>query len=268
MPQIRYPNCGLTINLKNRKETDVSLITKAIEQKTKTFTDLLRVTSLPRKTLSLRLRELCGNGTIVKENGVYRLNEHFETKGTRGLLGSRFSNVLRDKRMRAGIMMIALIVSVPTFSYALATFFLPPQPHERVLFERVLLGSFSMALDVHQVEGLRAWEAVIFYDPGKLKVLDAEPGSFLGVAFPFFVNVTDLSSNVLLLASSLTGDMPSKSGNGTLATITFEYFNSSYEPPHLVPQWRGQETSWINSEDTQVPFDIGTALTLEVVKTK
>jgi hypothetical protein len=222
------------------------------------------MTSLPRKTLSIRLRELCENGTIVKEDGVYRLNGHFETNGTRNMVSHRFSNVLHDRRMKIGIAMIALIASVP-FTYACLTFFSPQNQVE--LPQKVPLGSFRMSLDVHDVDGLRAWEAVVVYDPGNLEVLDSEPGDFLGVDFPFFVNVTNLSSNVVLLASSLTGTAPSRSGNGTLATITFEYFSSSYELPSLVPQWRGQETSWINSQGVNVPFEIGTALTFTVVGT-
>ncbi|MDH7477383.1 MAG: PKD domain-containing protein [Candidatus Bathyarchaeota archaeon] len=73
MPQIVCPNCGITINLENRKNVDYDRILYAIQKKPKTFTELLKLTGLPRKTLSLRLRDLCCSGIIVKDNG-YRLN--------------------------------------------------------------------------------------------------------------------------------------------------------------------------------------------------
>jgi hypothetical protein len=73
MPQIRCPKCGTTINLENRKGVDFSTILNALQRSPKTFTDLLHLTGLPRKTLSLRLKSLCDSGAIVKDGG-YRLN--------------------------------------------------------------------------------------------------------------------------------------------------------------------------------------------------
>jgi len=71
-PQITCPHCGSTINLENRKEVDFEKIIYALNNSPKTFTELLEITSLPRKTLSLRLKDLCNSGSIVKDGG-YRL---------------------------------------------------------------------------------------------------------------------------------------------------------------------------------------------------
>ena len=64
-PQIRCPNCGITINLKNRKKVDIDLIERAVK-KPRSFTELLRITNFPRKTLALRLKDLCSHGLLLK----------------------------------------------------------------------------------------------------------------------------------------------------------------------------------------------------------
>jgi hypothetical protein len=76
-PQITCPHCGSTINLENRKEVDFEKITYALNNSTKTFTELLEITNLPRKTLSLRLKDLCNSGSIVKDGG-YHLSTSFK----------------------------------------------------------------------------------------------------------------------------------------------------------------------------------------------
>jgi hypothetical protein len=267
MPEVMCPKCGLTINLENRREIDHEMIMDAT-RKSATFTELLRATKLSRKTLSLRLKELCSRGTLVKGNGVYTLHESFrESRRDSENQGRNFSfsRAFHDRRVRTLVCVLMLATSFSVSGYVLAMYMAPSQNQATVPVARVL-GSFRMTLDVHGVEGLYAWEAVIHYDPAKLKVLSVEPGDFLGVGgFPLFVYETDLYSNAVLLASTLVGDMPPKSGNGTLATITFEYFDSNYELPNLVPQIYQQETSWINSQGIEVPFEIGTVLTLTMV---
>jgi PKD repeat protein len=79
-PQITCPHCGNTINLENRKEVDFEKITYALNNSPKTFTELLEITNLPRKTLSLRLKDLCTSGSIVKDGG-YRLSTSFKSNG-------------------------------------------------------------------------------------------------------------------------------------------------------------------------------------------
>jgi len=70
-PQITCPYCGNTIGLENRKEVDFEKIMHALGKSQRTFTELLTMTSLPRKTLSIRLKELCASGSITKDGGYH-----------------------------------------------------------------------------------------------------------------------------------------------------------------------------------------------------
>jgi PKD repeat protein len=79
-PQITCPHCGSTINLENRKEVDFEKIMYALDKSPRTFTELLTITNLPRKTLSIRLKELCTSGSIVKDGG-YHLNSSIKPTG-------------------------------------------------------------------------------------------------------------------------------------------------------------------------------------------
>jgi len=286
MPQIRCPNCGATINLENRKGIDMDMITKAVEHNARTFTDILHVTQLPRKTLSLRLKELRVNGMIVKEDRVYRLNGHPETAIFRRTPIRRFSSLVQNKKVRTGLMLIALAVSIPTFSYALGALLLisPPQPPN-------IVGKFSMVLAVHDVSGVRAWEVVIPYNMSELKLLNVKSGGFLGsqvlldtdgtgsdtegtVNTSFMISKTDIDGDgkpdgALLLVDSVCGNVAGKSGDGLLATITFGYYNGNYEVPKVVSVWdNGKlhlETCWIGQDDDSLkPFDIGSTVTLTV----
>lgn len=95
-PQITCPHCGNTINLENRKGVDFEKITYALSKSPKTFTELLAITNLPRKTLSLRLKDLCTSGSIVKDGG-YRLNSSI--KPTNKMLRKRNGNGRMNRTM-------------------------------------------------------------------------------------------------------------------------------------------------------------------------
>jgi hypothetical protein len=283
MPQIRCPNCGATINLENRKEIDMDMITKAVEHNARTFTDILNLTRLPRKTLSLRLKELRLNGMITKEDRFYRSNGHSQPPIIRSTTIHRLSNLAQNKRVRTGFMLIALVVSIPTFSYALAAMFLVSPARQPAV-----IGRFNMVLAVHNMDGVRAWEVVIPYNLGQLQVLNVEPGSFLGSEIPLLANGTDSGSGnapmminktdidgdgkldgVLLLADNVYGNVPGRSGDGLLATVTFGYYYDNYEVPKIVSVWdKGLihlETCWIGPvEDTLRSFDIDSTVTLVV----
>lgn len=88
-PQITCPHCGSTINLENRKGVDFEKIMYALDKSPKTFTELLTITNLPRKTLSIRLKELCTSGSIIKDGG-YHLNSSI--KPTDKILRKRNGN--------------------------------------------------------------------------------------------------------------------------------------------------------------------------------
>jgi len=228
MPQIMCPNCGKTINLENRKKIDFNLIKRATRKEPRTFTELLHITKLSRKTLSLRLKELCEKVTLVKDAGKYRLNGGSEFENTNGNLAKGFSKAFRDRRIKTGLMLVALLICYSTSGYVLARFFAsPPQP-TKINPGPVILGKFAMALDVSNVNDLYAWQAVITFNSSELKVIETTPGGFLDGEYPFFVNATDVNDGVLLLGCTLYGDVPGIDGSGRLAELVFGYFTQDY----------------------------------------
>ena len=274
MPQIRCPNCGLTISLENRKETDEGIITNAVQGKERTFTDLLHITRLPRKTLSIRLKGMCENGLIAKEDGFYKSNG-FSTPGSSlGFQKHRLSVMIRDKRIRAGLMMVALVISVPAFSYAMAGFVAPLSFNEPVV-----IGDFEMILEVHNVDHLAAWQVYIAYDTSELKVLSVESGGFLDNNNELFISRVDVDgdgapSGTLLLADSSYSDTLPKNGGGVLATIVFGYYVSTYTEPTIVSDWQSFKSGWIDSrssptlpeESAIIPFEVPSTLTMMKVE--
>lgn len=234
MPQVTCPNCGMTINLENRKRIDFNLIVDAAKKQPRTFTELLHITKLSRKTLSLRLKDLCEKDTLVKDAGMYKLNgaSEFENDGRNFVKG--FSRAFHDRRIKTGLMLIALLIGYSTSGYVLARFFAsPPQP-TKINPGPVILGEFAMALDVSNVNGLYAWQAVITFNSSELKVIEATSGGFLEGEYPFFVNATDVDDGVLLLGRTLYGDAPGRDGSGRLAEIVFGYFTQDYEKPAMI----------------------------------
>lgn len=274
MPQIRCPNCGLTISLENRKETDEGIITDAVQGKERTFTDLLHITRLPRKTLSLRLKEMCGNGLIAKEDGFYKSNG-FSTPGSGlGFQKHRLSVMVRDKRIRAGLMMVALVISIPAFSYAMASFVAPLSFHEPVV-----IGDFQMVLEAHNVDHLAAWQVYIAYDTSELKVLSVKSGGFLDNNNELFISKADIDGDgapdgALLLADSSYSDTLPRTGDGVLATIVFGYYASNYTEPTIVSNWQSFQSGWIDSRSSPtlpeqseiIPFEVPSTLTLTKVE--
>jgi len=131
-PQITCPNCGSTINLENRKEVDFEKIIHALYKSSKTFTELLSMTNLPRKTLSLRLKDLCSSGAIVKDGG-YHLSASFASKhkihGKKNGNGKMKGTILHVGK-NIQWMPVALIVCLfaMTFGSALLLSSPPPEP--------------------------------------------------------------------------------------------------------------------------------------------
>ena len=88
------------------------------------------------------------------------------------------------------------------------------------------------------------------------------PGDFVGLGFPLFCNSTDTGSGLLMVGGTLEGDVPGKSGNGTLATIVFGCFTSSYKVPSIVPEQMGLTFL----EDSNLEYmPVGAKLSLNVV---
>jgi hypothetical protein len=268
----------MTINLENRKKIDFSLITKATKKKPRTFTELLHITRLPRKTLSLRLKELCANGALVKRQQAYELNgassfANVTTDSTKGL-----SRVFNDRRMRTGLMLIAFLLCSSVSGYVLAMV-LTPQPERTQTKEPTVLGTFNAALEIRDVEDLYCWQAVVAFNSNELKILKVIPGDLIDAEFPFFVAATDFGesteqssrpyprlwghkdksnvddTDILLIGSTLHGEVHGISGSGTLATIVFGYFQYDYQNPEVLTKWKTlHETYGLDSNLNEFPI--------------
>ena len=260
MPQIRCPNCGLTISMKNRKEIDLDLITHAVQSGPKTFTYLLHATKLPRKTLCLRLRELCEGGMILKREGVYMLDETrvMESRSTAHF--KRFSAMPYDKRVRAGILLALLIVSTPVAAQVLASLFITSLPAAP---EPVIIGSFNMVLKIHDVSNLYGWQVCIAYNKAQIKVLAIEAGDFPETILKGVWNMTSSEGGFVFIGDSLIGSTSAWSGSCRLAIITFGYYVETYTKPDIVPTIGGLNTALCDSAENSLAWENALALTVE-----
>jgi hypothetical protein len=257
--------------LENRKEIDCDLIGNATEKRPRTFTELLHITKLSRKTLSLRLKEMCKNDILVRNGRLYSLNGASKFSSDGGKSTEKVFRVFRDKRMRMGLMLIVLLAFSSASGYVLATFLTNTQPQKPVI-----IGSFVMTLEVGNVKDLYGWQAIVTFNSSELEVIKVVPGGFVGtkpanesitdVGFgeDIFLNEMDSSNNMLLLTGFLVGNVPGKDGPGRLATITFGYFVNNYKEPTLTLNSSHFETKLWNADGLQIPVenDIVTLFTL------
>jgi hypothetical protein len=247
------PNCGTTISLEKRKKIDFNLIQKATSVQPRSFTKLLHITRLPRKTLALRLKEMCKDNILTKEQGKYMLNGASEYDNNGGKFSKKFSNVLKDRRFRTGLMLIALLIASSTSGYALARFLAPTEIKQ----EPTIVGKFTMVLTVSEVEDLYSWQAFINFNSSDLKIVRTDSGGFVGVEYPFFLNATDIGEGRLLLGGTLYGNVPGKSTDTprTLATITFGYYTTDFEEPTLSFTQEGFfKTYLLDSTESFIPL--------------
>jgi hypothetical protein len=254
VPQIRCPNCGLTINLENRRDTDIQLITRAVQHDASSFTDLLRSTRLPRKTLSLRLKEMCHIGVLAKVDGGYKLNGVTGPEKTIANPFNRVANVVGDRRIKGLILLGVLLIGFPAVSYALAAMF-SPAPSINVAPEPKLLGNFAVTLEVHNVKDVYSWQAIIAFNTSELKFLEITPGKDFNVSFPFFPQPADLGNGMLLVGGTLKGacpgvDFPVK---GSLAVIVFGYYVRNYQSPELIQSGGGFRIKLLDSQQNEIP---------------
>ena len=255
MPQIRCPNCGCSINLETRKKMDFYLISKKLQSGPKSFTQLLHATQLPRKTLSLRLKELTERGTVIKDNG-YRLSEASRDAPIKYQMrrGYRLkSKIYRFVKENPNGNRDALIIGV-FLAFLIAGPLLFAHPFFVVHAHRVhnfdlqpLLGDdFTVSIGVRDAVDLYGWQGKIRFDPNVLVISDVTAGDFLS-SKALVVNATGGflikepqspesllivaidGSGVLSISGSLLGDVPGKSGSGRLVTITFDIASDPQE---------------------------------------
>lgn len=263
MPQIRCPNCGLTINLEKRKETDERIISDAVRAGATTFTELFHKTGLSRKTLSLRLKELCTSGVIEKTEGSYRFNGASTPSKSSAFRFGRASSILSDKRIRAAVMLTVLLIGLPGVSYVLAM--LVSTPSSVPAYQQPqALGSFSAALEIENVIDLYAWQVIIKYNTDQLKVLNITLGKDFIVEDPG-LQKSDLDNGELLLGATSRGEVSGFTGNGELVKIVFAYYVSDYEQPRIVEEYGSFETLFLDSTQSRIAVPNG-ALTLTMSK--
>lgn len=242
---------------------DFTLIRNATDKRPRTLTELLHITKLCRKTLNLRLKKLCAEEVLTKEKGMYKWNGASEFGNNGGHLVKGLSRVFDDRRMRTGLMLVALLASFSVSGYVLAMM-VAPITYVEPKVEPKALGTFTMALDVNNVKDLCAWQAAIVFNSSQMKVTEAKAGDFMKAEYPLFVNSTTTSDGLLLLGGCLVGNVQGKTGSGTLATIVFEYYVNSYELPSIANQKAGFDTWLGDSSLTTVPGG-QTLLTLNAV---
>jgi hypothetical protein len=241
-PQVRCPNCGTSINLKNREETDFNMILEALQHRQRTFSDLLRTTRLPRKTLSIRLKQLAEKHLIIKDGG-YRLNgEENCVMKKEGVLMRRFSNLDRKKLL---IAMLIIGISLPTGATVLAMMHKPPEPEPIKP-----LGSFTVTAEVTDASDVYGWQVIVAFDNRYLKVVEVTTGDFLEDTNQTYGDITSqhgyelrsksmfmysVNNGMIIIAQTLLGHESGKSGSGTLASIKFEYYyTENYAVPEIV----------------------------------
>jgi hypothetical protein len=254
MPQIRCPNCGMTISLKNRKEIDLDLITNAVRSGPKSFTYLLHSTKLPRKTLSLRLREMCEGGMMMKNEGAYVLAGMPQSEARIGGCFRRLPTITTDKRIRAGILLALLLISSPVAAQVLASLFMAPQESPPPpVNEPTVIGSFTMTLAVQNVRDLYFWQVIINFNPDQMKVLKIDSGDFPEGEYKSLFNSTRNYEGTLMLGGAIIGSPTGWEGPGKLATITFGYFVNEYATPAIVPEHGSFVTVLLDHEAHDIP---------------
>jgi hypothetical protein len=260
MPQIRCPKCGTLINLQNRRFNDFCIILKALESKGRTFSELLKITKLPRKTLSLRLKQLLDDEETMK-NGKYYTNNG-KGKTTESLLDKeiRFPS---SKKLLASL--IILMLGIPSISLALARLYQPIEPQP--------LGYLRVEVYVNNVTDVYAWQVGIRYNHTNLKILSVEPGNFLTEGIEaqsnklspnveiykntlFFHNVLD--GGILVACQTLTGSSPSVNGSGILLIIEFAYFYKYEEVTIIYDESPQYDTGLLRKDTTEIPISRNT----------
>jgi len=163
--------------------------------------------------------------------------------------------MFQSQRIKMLLILMTFMLLTSAFGYALATLFSPPQPQEPVI-----KGTFTMDLEIADVNNLYSWQVGILFNAGQLKVLDIAPGGFVGDDYPLFVNSTDSFRDLLLLGGTLYGNVPGKDGAGKLATIVFGYLVEDYVEPTIVED--ALKTFLLNCQGQLIPTDYALTLTV------
>jgi len=258
MPQIRCPNCGTSIDLKSRRKTDFNLIVGALKEKPRTFTELLKMTYLPRKTLSLRLKELIKSGVIIKDRG-YHLNGASQSKEWNKKLKTHLS--FDTKHIL--LLLLVFTIGIPVGAQVYATLFTPVLPSEPIIMD-----TFMANIVVHDVIDLYGWQVGVRFNPDTLVVISVTEGDFLGVEPPLpvwtehsFINPS--GEGAVLIYASYRGQVSGRSGTGILATIEFGVIVEGPRELELVEQVDNQRV--LKLWDSKGEEISNLAVTIEII---
>jgi hypothetical protein len=234
------------------------MILKALEGKGRTFSELLKITKLPRKTLSLRLKQLINDEEIMK-NGRYYVNNG-KSRTAEGLLDKEIS-FPSNKKLLASL--IILMLGIPSISLALALFYQPqpaePQP----------IGYLRVEVYVNNVTDVYAWQVGIRYNHTNLKIISVKPGNFLTQNIDLrseklsqdveiyentlFFHKT-LDGGILVACQTLTGNSSSVNGSGILLIVEFAYFYKYEEVSIIYNESPQYDTGLLRKDATELPI--------------
>ena len=217
--------------METRREVDDQLILKALRNGQKTFTQLMRESHIPRKTLNLRLKKLIDSGLIVK-NGGYQLSSSAPAYTIWRGINLKKSGFIRENLngKSNAFILIGLIVfaMASNFTMSLAS------PKSNL---------FTVKIKVSGAVNLYAWQTEVVYDPNVLTIVDIEQGGFLStnvltvnstiIRIPpinaieifegnsIFVFNSRVEYGRILVGETRVGNATGVSGDGTLAIMTF-----------------------------------------------
>ncbi|MEM2614790.1 MAG: winged helix-turn-helix domain-containing protein [Nitrososphaerota archaeon] len=259
MPQIRCPNCGALINLEIRRDADFIMILNALRNNGRTFTELLKITKLPRKTLSLRLKQLILCGRINKNGKFYTCNGEEKFKDS---IFDRELHLPANRKLLA--LLLLIVLGIPSISLALALMSQQAEPQP--------LGYLRAVISVNNVNGVYAWQVAVRFNHSNLQVKSIEPGNFLtgetnvqykklssemAISEKTFFTQKILHGKTILACETLLRDVPEVNGSGTLLIIVFAYFyNYDEEDISIIYDENSQyRTMLLHKDETKIPID-------------
>jgi hypothetical protein len=135
------------------------------------------------------------------------------------------------KRNLLAILVVCVIVISPPLAFAISTVSIQPP------VSTVDVGSLlDVIVDISSVTDLYAFQFDIGFDPAVLSAIDVTEGPFLpsgGSTFFLPGTIDNIGGSISFTADSLIGAIPGVSGDGTLATLSFQALALGTSPVDL-----------------------------------
>jgi len=139
------------------------MILSVMQKGSETFTELLKNTCLPRKTLSMRLAALRDSGVIIKDGGYY-LNGSAHLGKWGNVMDSTETESLTKlsffTRRNILITLMLLVIAVPIAANVFASLLNSSPPSPQTTGPQYV-GTFKAYLKAYNVTDLFAWQVVI-----------------------------------------------------------------------------------------------------------